>query len=114
MLKYLARLIPRLAVVASLICATALAQEPTETFIAETAERAMETFNTPGMAIFILSLPSRPHSLSRLPRLCRPIRPPRHVARFLSQEPRSLFPRTTACSSLTRESQERAPRTPGE
>lgn len=52
--KYLARLIPRLAVVASFICATATAQEPTEAFIAETAQRAMETFNTPGMAIGIV------------------------------------------------------------
>jgi CubicO group peptidase (beta-lactamase class C family) len=54
MRKYLSRLISGLAFAASLICATALAQEPTDAFIAETAERAMETFNTPGMAIGIV------------------------------------------------------------
>ena len=42
------------SVATCLVVSTTLAQSPTDAFIAETAERAMETFNTPGMAIGIV------------------------------------------------------------
>jgi CubicO group peptidase (beta-lactamase class C family) len=41
-------------VATSLLASTAFAEPPTDAFIAETAERAMQTFNTPGMAIGIV------------------------------------------------------------
>jgi CubicO group peptidase (beta-lactamase class C family) len=54
MRKYLGSALRSLALAATMIPFAVSAQEPTAEFIAQTAARAMETFNTPGMAIGIL------------------------------------------------------------